>query len=259
MIASGVLAALSTIRGTSVSSIDNLHGIPIETIATSRGSTIRGCPAYYADSNVTFSWNGDHNSGTKYGCKSDGSTILGTGSLTPNTSYGEAGSYGVSLDGTNSIVFATSGDAQIDNDIGTVWIRFWYTATTNASTLFEGSVDGTQADSFAVVKIASTDQIAGFWELDGSPVSAYGNGVPTSGWYDIAYSWNWSTTITHSGWGLDATGWEEDAAETAGQLANFDEIVIGENNYNLNAPTGVIYIDRIAILSTYQAAKPTNW
>ena len=217
------------------------------------------CPDYYADANVTFSWDGDHSSGTKYGCKSDGSTILGTGSLTPNTSYGESGSYGLRLDGANHLLFATSGDAQIDDTIGTIWMRLRIDddpAPIAEVTLFEGAVDGTVADSI-FMKLAT----ANMWGIWGDPASSiYANsGTITTGasFQNVGYSWDCSST-NHSANPGDGT-WDEDAGEISCNLANFNQIVIGENDFDKNAPTSFIYVDRIVILSTYEAALPTNW
>ena len=83
-------AGVSHINGISVDNISHINGVAIGNISHFNGVEVESCPDYYADTNVTFAWDGDHSSGAKYCCKADGSTILGTGSLTPNTSYGES-------------------------------------------------------------------------------------------------------------------------------------------------------------------------
>ena len=216
---------------------------------------VNSCPAYYADADVTFSWDGDNGSGTKFGCKSDGTTIEGSGSLTPNTSYGESGSYGVSLDGTNSIVFATSGDAQINDEIGTVWMRVYISAAPDDGvTLFEGANNAVQDDQInTLVNVSGAGWIN--W-TESLPYATAGT-LTTGSWFNFGVSWNLSTDNLSAN---DGAGWDEDA-ETMDALSNFNEIVIGENNTTAGAPGSgkYIYIDKTVILSTYEAALPANW
>ena len=224
------------------------------------------CPAYYADANVTFSWDGDHSWGSKYGCKADGSTILGTGSLTPSTSYGESGSNGVSLDGINGIIFATSGDAQINDAIGTIWIRIIFdNEPDNDVTVFEGAESGDPTDTMYILQKAYdggepaelNHQRAYYGNSEAASASCSNYDIPTGSFQTVAYSWD-RANGDHSA--HNGTAWDDDDDELVVTLADFDEIVIGEDNIDKGVPgAGYIYIDRIVIMSTYKAAAPANW
>jgi hypothetical protein len=227
------------------------------------------CPPYHANTNVTFSWDGDHRSGAKYGCKTDGSTILGTGSLTPGTSYGENGSYGLSMDGTNALVFATSGDAQIDNEIGTVWVRIKLSAAALDDNVyfFEGNETGDTSDSlgmFAVLEDDSEDPriVRGRW---GTTYAASANDVGTGSFITVGYSW-YAAGDDHSA--FNGSSWEDDDDEITPDLADFDQIVIGQEAAWTGVEGGApgagnyLYVDRIAIMSCYKSTcpdPPDNW
>ena len=224
------------------------------------------CPPFYADTNVLFSWNGDHSSGTNYGCKNDGTPVQGTNNnFTISTSYGESGSNGARLDATDKYLsWVTSGDEYINPDTtGTIWLRVKLSAAVdNNCTVFEATYNDSMNNSLEQrIRTGDPGNITVYYSGGGLADNASGTGTAVKEiWIDIAMSWDYPGDDL-AAWKANQT-WEQDQGDTLNAWAgNVDLIVIGEK-IGQQGPAGsgkYIDIDRMAIMSGYMTAKPTNW
>ena len=222
------------------------------------------CPAFYADTNVVFSWDGDHSSGTNYACDHNGNGISGTNSsLTISTSYGESGSNGALIDYLDEYLsWPDTGDQYID-DAGpqTVWLRI--NISTNPSTnevwIFEAD-DGSN-DNAIGVNISTTPSIVGVYRANdvGAQVAATSPG--TGSFITVGYTWDASTVPDGDHAADDSgAGWDEDPDELdTSMTGNMTYIRIGELYFENTDSDGIIYVDRFCIMDGYQASPPTNW
>jgi len=219
------------------------------------------CPAYYADANVMFSWNGNHTSGSNYACDSAGNPVEGTNvGLGVDAGYGESGN-GVTLLADDYITWANSGDTYINDDIGTAWFRVYLSAAPDNEVCY-GEWRYDADNEMNVIQGASTSMAGWHQGGGGAADSASGHSVPTGSWANIGYTWDQSTGDNHASYGNSGTGWDPDEADGLDAFAaNINEIVLGNRYYNSGDPGSgkYIYIDRFVIMSGYQTALPTNW
>ncbi len=214
------------------------------------------CPSFYAS--AIFSWDGDHTSGTNYGCETDGDAVQGTNSgLQIDTDNGESGSNGALVDSLNEyLTWTDSGDQYIDDDSEqTIWMRVYISeAVDDDTSLFESWIDG---ENRIILLLHSTDTIWGVYEADNTYDSTTAGSFPTGSWTDIAISWDY-TEDDFSAYEANG-GWVDDTNEGFGtMISDLDDITIGENATNMGpAGTGIfIRITQFAIVSGYKTAVP---
>lgn len=221
------------------------------------------CPAYYADTNVTYAWDGNHKSGVLYGCKNDGTAVLGTddGSTT-GTDYGENGSIGLRIAAGKNISWLNMGQFAMNGDAPyTVWVRIYVSATCdNQTEFFEATEETTPGHNNSRMNITTTaNRMLGIFEgnNDGG-ISARGSAYTGGAWENMAYSWD-PGNADHSA-NTNAT-WEEDIDEIQSMTQNIYNFMIGNELFDANAcgDTEYINIDRIVVISGYEAALPANW
>lgn len=85
--------------------------------------------------------------------------------------------------------------------------------------------------------------------------SAYGTAVSASGWVDIGYSWDYTGT-NHSAYTSAGAAWEEDAGELGAAGLDITTLKLGEDGLGDPGNTNSIYIDKIAIVTGYEADAP---
>lgn len=220
------------------------------------------CPAFYQDTNVVYSWDGDHNSGPNYACNNSGTGIAGTNTnLTISTSYGESGSNGALIDSIDErLEFPDTGDQYI-NDVGpqTIWLRIYVDAlpTSNDIVYFEANHGGTV--DYLVMNIAgSNDSQRG--EYRGNSVSdTVTGGIPAiDTWIDVAYSWDY-TEDDHSTY--DGSSWTDDLNEGFNAMTgNLTSFMIGEEySESSDDATGIVWVTQFALMNGWKTAKPANW
>jgi hypothetical protein len=229
------------------------------------------CPAYALDDNVVFAWNGDHDSGTNYGCSGSAVAVEGTNtSLTITDSYGESSSNGALCDTVNqNLLWADTGDQYID-DVGpqTICARIYIEAgvTSNGLNFFEGS-DGT-ADNHLKMWLNSSDTTQGRYVGNTNSDFCTGTAATQDDWITVCYSWD-QANGDHSFYPgnpededtYDATEWREETDELGDTMAaNMTEFLIGEYRAGGSEDdTATIYVDRIVLMDGYEAAPPTHW
>lgn len=238
------------------------------------GASGSSCPAYYADTNVVFSWDGDHASGTNYGCDNGGTGVAGTNTnLTISTSYGEGGSSnGALIDNVNErLEFADSGDQYIDDDSNQTWCARIYieTAPASSSVFFLEANDGSNTNMLRQY-IDTTPNYQCGYKADASNDYAAGTGPTEDDWITVCHSWNGTVPNgDHSAYPgnpgaedvYDVTEWEEDANEIDTQMtANLTSFMVGEEyGGGADDASGVIYVDQFVIMNGYEQAPPANW
>ena len=220
------------------------------------------CPSFYNATDVIFSWDGDHDSGTEYACNTAGDALEGTNSnLTIHTDYGESGSNGANIDATDKyLTWEDSGDQYID-DVGpqTIWMRVYISATPDDYTVLFESVYN--ADNRLELMIADDLSNFDYYNAGSSPASAT-HSVLAGSWIDIAYSWTTpagagTPTGDHSSWG--GSTWEDNDNELGYAMAsNLPNITLGDNLTGANGPGAGKYINvtQFAIVDGYKSAKP---
>ena len=236
--------------------------------ALNSGETVANCPVYYADTNVTFSWDGDETSGTNYGCNSSGTPIEGTFSGTPleiHTDYGESGSNGANID-TNGEYLSWPNSSYIvaKNSSGTIWMRVWVSAQPdNKVTIFESYY--VNDDNSILMNVESTSSSTwGAYRGNNANYTAYANTTPTGEWMNFHYSWNTLADADDHSCGKNGT-WEDDDGELTNELTNEPTVLLIGQNVEAAFAGGIpgsgkyIYVDRIAVMSGYKTGVPTNW
>ena len=226
------------------------------------GGGTGGCPPFYNATNVVFSWDGDHDSGTNYACDSAGNPLEGTNTnLTIHTDYGEAGSNGAYVDTHDENLIWTQTEDQYIDDVGpqTVWLRVFISDVPDtAYAIYEGNA-GSGAN-YIGIKISSTNaNITGIYRGNSAGDQVYGLAPTTGSFINIGYSWNYNT-YDHSVY--NGSSWDEDANETLNSLtAAIDAIVIGEDVSEADdaGPGHYTRIDQLVIIDGYEAAIPTGW
>jgi len=235
---------------------------PQQQLGTMSGEETATCPPFYADTDVLFAI--DFNSENEMdGCNPNGTTITGSGSLDPDTTYGDSGymasDKGVSLDGTNNICWTISGDTHLNDAISTIWVKYELNDDPdNQVTVVEAS-DGTAANGLTIRKIydGSVQVVRGYWS-SGS-VNAGDSPTTENTFDDMGYTWR--TDIDDHAMDAEGSGWDEDTEDTMPDLANFTTFCVGENVFDEGAPGAGkdFYVSRIALMSGYQTSVPTNW
>lgn len=243
-----------------------MHPAFLEMVAGGGAAAETSCPPYYADANVTFSWNGDHDDGVFTGCDSAGNAVLGVddGSTT-HTDYGEGGSVGLLRAQTKDITWTNTGQAYINGDAPyTVWVRVKIDGPCdNQASFWEANEQTTPADNIANLAATTTAQrFLGIFEgnNDGG-VTARGEGYVDATWDDVGYSWNNDAAPTDHSANTNAS-WQEDVGEiTFPMTQDIYEFKIG-SEYKDGGDCGdteYIYVDRFVIMSGYETALPANW
>lgn len=209
----------------------------------------------------TFAWTGDFTADTDKACSSSSDTVGIEGAITGttiSTTYGEAGSYGIIVDSGNDYVsYTTSADTHINPEAAyTVWARVYVSANPIANTdVFRacGSSDCSTGGTI-FIQVRTSGEIYGQYNTY-SNYSA--STVATGQWADIAYTFdpvNQDHDVTHNG-----TNWSEDVNELVTAITT-DTVAIFIGNKTTSSPsTSTVYIDKVAIVSGYRAAKPSGW
>ena len=223
------------------------------------------CPPFYADTNVLFSWDGNHTSGINYGCLADGTPVLGTNNnLGISATYGEIGN-GALLDTLDEyLTFTDSGDTIIDDGgLRTIFIR--------AKMVSQCTVNGVMFEAWYDINnyiriegTPTTDDVRGLYIGQSNAQSAIGtDAFATIGtWKDVGYSWtspagDETPTGDHSGY---KGSFERDTDELGYAFSNnATEFSIGEYRTNQGPCAEAIYVDKIVIMSGFETPLPTNW
>ena len=213
------------------------------------------CPDFYADANVTFSWDGNHGDGVLVACDSAGGSVTAADNgLATGVAYSEAGDpdIGALWENNANFKWTTSGDSHVDNEIGTIWVRQYQ----------DVSQDGTGT---TYVELLSTSEYIRFYTNVADAYGSY-NGITAhstaiaTGWKDIAYAWNHATGEhdTYAGAAWEGGEGGEIGAET---ITNILSISLGcyDTVSVCGAITDNLYMDKFVIMSTYKAALPPNW
>jgi len=225
-----------------------------------RKSAGNTCPSYYNSANVVLSWNGNHESGTNYGCDSSGAALQFTA-----TAGAEIDDY-LDSDSSNemridadeeNIYLDTTANQYMDVDSAqTVCIRIQQAATISTNmTLFRGEKNGSLA---ARLRLLTNDTVLGVY--DAGTVQTVGIGTVTDDtWWTVAYSWDpfddptvgtHATDVTSTG-----SSWETGSQELAAACDyDVETIIIG--NADEAAPGQNVYISDFAVLSGYQTTCP---
>lgn len=228
------------------------------------GVTIAGgepCPSWYAS--AIFSWDGDHPSGTDYGCETDGDAIQGTNSsLEISQSYGETGTYAAKMDSNDEyLTWVDSGGQYIDVDVAqTICFRAYFSdqAVDGKITYFEAEAE---TNHYVFMKMSNLNTITyGYYKAGaGQAWATYSEGDCTGSWLDVCYSWeaarpDGDSSITINGGGA----WSEDVDSIDWDMNDPNDITLGENVVASDTPDGVeyVYIDHFAILSGYEQSPP---
>jgi len=225
-------------------------------VVSGGGST---CPSWYAS--AVFSWDGDHSSGTNYGCAADGTPVTGTNSnLTITTAYGESGSNGAHITDVDQYLEFTG---YIDDATPqTLWIRIYISAAPAASVcLFDSYVDGNNfIRGYVQANLIATGGYNG--QSAGEQTATSQTTLTAASWIDIAYSWGTAAgagtpTGDHSYyWG---GGWQDDDNELGYAMTSTPtEFAIGEHLIGGDPPGGDDYINitQFALVDGYKASKP---
>ena len=226
-------------------------------IRGSGGEAGSPCPSFYNATDVVFSWDGDHTSGTNYGCDSAGTGVAGTNSsLTISTDYGESGSNAAHYtDSGQYLEWSQTGDQYVD-DVGpqTIWMRVYASALPTSDVVFFESVYNTS--NYVQIKVNTAEpEFTGYYRAAGVIKGAAGNSV-TAAWVDIAYSWD-KTNQDHSFY--NGSTWEDDNNELLDDMAgDFTAITIGHHTTSSNNFDGGKYIniEQFAIMDGYKTGVP---
>ena len=223
------------------------------------------CPPWYADAGVTFSWDGNHDSGNLVGCQDDGTEVTATNNaMDIGTAYSEAGdpSIGARANALGDYLRWAIGTGEVDMaGAGTLCVRINMAALPSADTVVINAYNSTDAVLIYARTSTNTDLISYYNTTDGPDDYAIGAPAAT-GWKTIAVSWDkpgddLSTNPGDNGTWL--SGYEDDLNESLGVHTNDPiQIDIGSTS---GAPGTNIDFDRVAILNTWKAdcSALTGW
>ena len=167
----------------------------------------------------TFSWDGDWSGDADKACSTSGDSTGIDGTLTGttiSTDYGESGSYGMIIDGTNDYIkYSTSSDINIDPSVATtIWMRIYLSAAPGQGiNIFKvcGTTDCSTNDYITIAITNTREMMCTYRNSTISPSNYSASTIAIGSWVDIAYSFdpaNQDHDVTHNG-----TNWSEDINE----------------------------------------------
>ena len=230
------------------------------------------CPAWYADANVVFSWDGQHDDGHNTGCENDGTTRAADTDTATTTTFDSQ--IVIDLDDSQSGVEKLEWEQPyIDGSDAaqTICVKTYVTgARPTAAVIVAKGGDGVN-DQFFIQTYTSADRIIGYFQTEAGPdPDAQGDPMQFDGWYTWGFSWNVvgdaddiSTNPgdepTPANWG---SGWEEDAGEATSDMTSVStEFSIGNDYASAPNEGQHIYISQVAIVTGYQfdCSSLTGW
>lgn len=254
-------ADVNTKDGSAITTISDMDGSSDSHDVVDGQVIISPCPSFYADANVTFSWDGDYAADHNAACDSGGTKIDDSAdAIDTHTNYGESGSVGANMLADNYLSWADSGEQYIDNEgPQTLYMRIYISAAPAGDvTVFESWYDGTNHITMEIR--AGLKNRAYYTENPDSDQALAATAIASGAWATIGYTWD-RTALDHS-ISYDGTNWTDFLNVTSGTWqAELDDITLGDNNDAGVSPGGAdyIYIDRLVIIDGWKQDIPTNW
>ncbi len=230
-------------------------------IARQNVAGVSPCPSYYAS--AILSWDGDHTTGTNYGCNTAGDAIEFTNedTFTISTDYGEGGAdKGGFVDGNDTgLTKSQTADQYLDDDgAQTLWIRAYFDGdVAGNTTIGAGSYATTPAEDIIRLVLSANTKCRSIFVANSNTDTIDSAGAVTfDAWQNVAESWD------YLGGDLSvyaAAAWTDSADVLEDAHANkINELVIGTHNTGSGAPGAgnEIWITDWAIVDGYKTACP---
>lgn len=208
-----------------------------------------------------WEWTGDHASGEGYSCEGvNASATDGTDRV--DAAYGETGNGFIKTNPNEYMEWLNSGTSNFNRAIGTLWMRVNAAATTDEDNLFGLYINVNNAVS---VYLQDTGRIVGWWTgtaTGNTQASAAGDIITDGNWAWVGYSWYYNADLDNNHCGQVDDGSSSWACADNNELrplaSDPSDFGLGENDWNQSGTTDAdqVYIDRIIIYDTYQAAHP---
>ena len=208
-------------------------------------------------SGALFTYNGDHSSGTNYGCDSAGASIAGT-----NNGLDSISADYISFNAVNENLDFLVDASEIDViDDCTIYADFYIPTAVGTQVIFESYKD---ADNNLFCEIYDADQVRCFFEGNTTVQNALstlnsGN-FATETWYRIGLSWDaeadagGTLAVSVNAVGA-ATDWEPDTEDIDSWASAPEEFTIGEKDCQIS-PSETIWIRDVIIIDGFEATDP---
>jgi len=255
-------ADVDTLEGEELTTSANIEGVT--TTDTIEGQVVTaggggGCPS----GTDAFAWNGDHESGSDYGCEGATPEQASSNTGTIHADYGRTGNGFMFTNPNEYLEWAVTADDKIDDEIGTVW--FWV-YTPNGGLLGNNAAFeayGASADKLWF-QVQGVERIRNYVKHNNTEDSVYpAMTITPETWTLVGMSWRASEA------GLDLAGTVNDGDTTyweAGETLEEDDDLtafgnaisvtgLGEHN-SASTGTDEVWIDDFYILKTYKADYP---
>jgi len=257
-------ADVDTLEGEELTDSATIEGVDttdtVEGQVVTAGGAAGGCPVGAAS--VAFSWNGDHASGSDYGCEVEVPEQASSNTGAIHADYGRTGNGYMFTNPNEYLEWAVTADDKIDDEIGTIWMWVY---TPNGGLLQNNTACEAYGDSSNRIwlQLQGVERIRSYDRHNGTEDSVYPSmAITPETWTLVGMSWRVDDGLDLAGTvnDGDATYWEAgETLEEDDDLTAFGTAIslvgLGEHNTS-STSTDEIWIDDFYVLKTYKADYP---